>query len=75
MEINVADPKFASISPEIRTLSLDKMGKNLLVGTIGCEIYELSIEPSGKTVEAISPLVRGHASPRKSVRLSFAKPR
>ena len=67
MEINMADPKFNSISPEIRTLSLDKMGKNLLVGTIGAEIYELSIEPSSKTVEAFESIVRSHASPRKSV--------
>jgi len=67
MEINMADPQYASTNPEIRALSLDKMGKHLLVGTIGSEIYELSIEPSSKKVEKWEPLIKGHSSPRKEL--------
>ena len=69
--INMEDPKFESISPEIKTLSLDKMGKNLLVGTIGSEIYELSIEPSNTYDVKGRKLVNGHSSPRKAVPSHF----
>ena len=45
MCIDMADKAYGSISPGIRALSLDRMGKNLLVGTFGSEIFELNIEP------------------------------
>ncbi len=67
MCIDMADKSYGSISPGIRALSLDRMGKNLLVGTFGSEIFELNIEPSCKTVDKCRPLVRGHCSPRKAV--------
>ena len=58
--------EYHSINPEIRALSLDKIGKNLLVGTIGSEIYELSIDPSSKHVENWRFLVQGHSSDRSN---------
>eukprot|EP01022_Parablepharisma_sp_SALTPOND_P009431 TRINITY_DN1391_c0_g1_i1.p1 TRINITY_DN1391_c0_g1~~TRINITY_DN1391_c0_g1_i1.p1 ORF type:complete len:2151 (-),score=139.11 TRINITY_DN1391_c0_g1_i1:21-6473(-) len=67
MTIDMSDKAYGSISPGIRALSLDRMGKNLLVGTFGSEIYELNIEPSGKTVQKFTALVKGHCSPRKSM--------
>jgi len=67
MCIDMSDKIYESTSPGIRALSLDRMGKNLLVGTFGSEIYELNIEPSSKTVEKHQILVRGHSSPRKMV--------
>ena len=67
MNISLSDKTYSSISPGVRTLSLDKMGKNLLVGTSGSEIYELSIEPSSKQVEQHAKLVSGHCSPRRLV--------
>jgi len=66
MSISLANKDYNSINPEIRALSLDKVGKNLLVGTIGSEIYELSIEPASKRVENWRFLVRGNSSLRKS---------
>lgn len=60
----MSSPENHSINPEIRALSLDKVGQNLLVGTIGSEIYELKIEPSSKTVKNCTLLIRSHASLR-----------
>jgi len=71
MWIDMTNEKFGSISPGIRALSLDRMGKNLLVGTLGSEIYELNIEPSGKTVGKIEALVKGHCGPRKNASLEM----
>eukprot|EP00826_Nyctotherus_ovalis_P022811 TRINITY_DN17612_c0_g2_i2.p1 TRINITY_DN17612_c0_g2~~TRINITY_DN17612_c0_g2_i2.p1 ORF type:complete len:338 (+),score=76.19 TRINITY_DN17612_c0_g2_i2:141-1154(+) len=65
MSISLAEETYCSINPEIRALNLDRVGKNLLVGTIGSEIYELSIEPASKCVENWRFLVRGNASLRK----------
>lgn len=63
----MGEKKYGSISPGVRSLSLDKMGKNLLVGTCGSEIYELSIEPSSRQVDQHAKLVNGHCTPRRLV--------
>ena len=65
MSIDMNDKVYDSIAPSVRALSLDRMGKNLLVGTLGSEIYELNIDPSSKTVHKVSAVVKGHSSPQK----------
>eukprot|EP00826_Nyctotherus_ovalis_P032158 TRINITY_DN25962_c0_g1_i2.p1 TRINITY_DN25962_c0_g1~~TRINITY_DN25962_c0_g1_i2.p1 ORF type:complete len:110 (-),score=32.61 TRINITY_DN25962_c0_g1_i2:12-341(-) len=67
MAIDLNGEEYKAINPEIKALSLDKIGKHLLVGTIGSEIYELSIEPSSKEVEHWRCLVKGHSLNRKTL--------
>ncbi len=73
MCLNMAEGLRDSLSPGVRALSLDEKGKNLLVGTFGSEIYELSIQPSSKMVDQTRPLMQSHFSPKRAVCCSLIK--
>ena len=65
--IDMARKDFNSIAPGVRSLTLDARKTNLLVGTFGSEIYELSIQPSSKTVDQTRALMQSHFSPKRAV--------
>ena len=68
MPIDMTNQLYHSISPGVRTLSLDRMGKKLLVGTAGSEIYELSIDPSRKKVgDNPNTIATCHCAPQDKV--------
>ena len=54
-----------SINPGIRSATLDGEGKNLLVGTLGSEIFELSIDATKKIVHKSVCHIQGHYSASK----------
>jgi hypothetical protein len=58
---------FNSISPEVRSLSLDLKQGNLLLGTYGSEIYEVVLNFEGKTIDRVTTLMQGHYAPNKKV--------
>ena len=58
---------FNSISPEVRSLSLDLNQGTLLLGTYGAEIYEVVLNFEGKTLDKVTILMQGHYAPNKKV--------
>ena len=67
MTIKISEPDFSSVSPEVRSISLNANKNNLLLGTYGSEIYEIQINFETKNVDKIIPLMKGHYSPRRKV--------
>lgn len=72
MPIDMNGELYHSISPGVRTLSLDRMGKKLLVGTAGSEIFELSIDPSRKKVgDNPTTIAKCHCAPHDKVNNTY----
>ena len=59
-------PKFASVCNTVRSIALHPNKSQLLIGTLGSEIYEISIDLKGNKVGADPKIVtQGHYSPCK----------
>lgn len=69
MMVKTTMADFNSISPGVRSLTLDIKKSNLLLGTQGSEIYEVILNFEGKTIDKVTALMQGHYSPNKKVHL------
>jgi hypothetical protein len=71
MSIDMNEKDYGSICPGVRSLKYDPSQNNLLVGTYGSEIYELSVDIASQSVGSNKLLMQGHYSPAKKVLFYF----
>lgn len=56
---------FGSLNGQARAIDLDPSGKSMIIGTFGCEIYQVPVEGKGlSATEKPKALVQGHHAPK-----------
>lgn len=67
MTVNVGEARFGSLSGAVRSIALSSDKTNLLIGTLGGEIYEVVMNGIGKSISRVNTLMQSHYSPSMKV--------
>jgi WD40 repeat protein len=56
--------EFGSVNGQPRAIDLDPTGTSLVIGTFGCEIYQVPLAPDRLSIGEPKPLIQGHHAPK-----------